>query len=78
MGLWFFLLLLSDFCWRRLKNLCKLLDGMDWQWGKQNKTKLGLALVGKAFLSEILIKLSIDGWGCASSLLVVWPEVTQP
>ena len=25
--------------------------------------KLGLALVGKALLSEILIQLSVDGWG---------------
>ena len=40
--------------------------------------KLGLALVGKTLLSEVLIQLSVDGWGCVSSLLVVLPEVTQP
>ena len=40
------------------KSLCKLPDGRNWQW-----EKLGLALVGKALLSEILIQLSVDGWG---------------
>ena len=28
-------------------------------------------------LSKPLIQLSADGWGCAPSLLVVWPETTQ-
>ena len=37
-----------------------------------------LALVGRAFLSEALFHLSADGWVCAPSLVVVWPEVTQP
>ena len=31
--------------------------------------KLGLALVGRAMLSESLIQFSIAGWGCVSSLL---------
>ena len=46
--------------------------GGDWLWGK-----LGLSLVGKAMLSKSLIQFSADGWGCAPSLLVVWPEETQ-
>ena len=28
-------------------------------------------------LSKTFIKLSADEWGCAPSLLVVWPEATQ-
>ena len=28
-------------------------------------------------LSEFLIQLSADGWGCAPSRLVFWPQVTQ-
>ena len=40
--------------------------------------KLGLALVGRALLSKALIQFSTDGWDCTSSLVVVWPEVTQP
>ena len=51
--------------------LYKLPDGVI-EWGK-----LGLALVGRALLSKARIQLSADGWGCAPSLLVVWPEVTQ-
>ena len=51
--------------------LYKLPDG-GIEWGK-----LGLALVGRALLSKARIQLSADGWGCAPSLLVVWPEVTQ-
>ena len=53
------------------KSLCKLLDGKDWK-------KLGLALVGRALLSKALIQLSAGGWDCTLSLVVVWPEVTQP
>ena len=48
--LWFFLLLLSDLWWMRLRGLCKLPDGRDWQWKKP-----GLALVGRALLSKPLI-----------------------
>ena len=54
------------------KRLCKLPDWRDWLWGK-----LCLALWAWARLSKTLIKLSADGWGCAPSLSVVWPEVTQ-
>ena len=39
---------------------------------------LGHALVGRPLVSKALIQLCADGWGCAPSLLVVWPEVTQP
>ena len=49
------------------------LDGRDWQW-----EKLGLVLVGRALLSKALVQLSSDGWGCTPSLVVVWPEATQP
>ena len=34
--------------------------------------------MGRALLSEALIQLSADGWVCSPSLVVVWPEVTQP
>ena len=47
-------------------------DGRDWLWGN-----LGLAVVGRVMLSKSLIKISADEWGCASSLLVAWPEATQ-
>ena len=40
--------------------------------------KQGLALVERAMISNILTQLSADGWGCALSPLVFWPEVTQP
>ena len=53
----------------RIRGLCKLLDGRDWLWGK-----LGIALVVRAMLSKSLIQFSADGWACAPSLLVVWPE----
>ena len=46
-------------------------DGRDKLWGKT------LALVGRTMLSKSLIKFSADGWGCAPSLFVVWPEVAQ-
>jgi len=44
------LLLLSALWWIRLRDMCKPPDGRDWQW-----EKLGLALVGRAMLSETLI-----------------------
>ena len=49
--------------------MCKLFNGRDWPW-----EKLGVTLVGKALLSKALIQLSAGGWGCTSSLVVVWPE----
>ena len=52
------------------------LDGKGWQL-----EKLGLSLVGRALLSllsKALIQLSADEWGCTPSLVVVWPEATQP
>ena len=66
------LLLLSALWWMRLRGLCKLPDGKNWQW-----EKLGLALVGRALLSKALIQLSAKGLGCIPSLIVVWPEGTQ-
>ena len=51
----------------------KLLDGRDWRW-----EKLGLTLVDEALLSKTLIQLSANGWGCTPSLVVVFPETTQP
>ena len=69
----FFLLLLSALWWMRLIGLRKLLDGRELWW-----ERLGLALVGRALLSKALIQLSADRWGCTPSLVVVWPEATQP
>ena len=57
------LLASSVFWWMRLGELCKFPDGRDWQWGK-----LGLALVGRAMFSKVLIQLSADGWSCTPSL----------
>ena len=56
----------------RIRGLCKLPDGRDWLWAK-----LSLTLVGRAMLNKTLIQLSADGWGCASSLLVVWLGTDQ-
>ena len=67
-----FLLLPSALWWMRLRGLCKLPDGRDCQ-----QEKMCLALLGRALLSKALIQLS-DEWGCTSSLVVVWPEETQP
>ena len=47
----------------RLRGLYKLPDGRDWWW-----EKLGLALVGRAMLTKIVIKLSAGEWGCVSWL----------
>ena len=57
----------------KLRGLCKLPDEKDWPWGK-----LGPALVGRTMFGKALIRLFADGWDCTPSLLVVWPEVTQP
>ena len=38
---------------------------------------LGLALVGRAMLSKILIQSSTEGWCWAPGLFVVWPKATQ-
>ena len=40
--------------------------------------KTGLALVSRALASEALIPLSANGWGCYPSLVIFWPEATQP
>ena len=45
--------------------MCKLPDGRDEWWEKQ-----GLVLVGRAMLSKVAIRLSVDGWGWAPSLVV--------
>ena len=45
--------------------------------GETEWEKLGLALLGRILLSKALIQLSADGWSCAPSLLVIWPEATQ-
>ena len=34
--------------------------------------------MGRTLLSKALIKLSADEWGCTPSLVVVWPEATEP
>ena len=56
----------------RLRSLCKLVDGRDWQW-----EKLFFDLVGRALLSKTSLQLSADGLGCSPSLVVVWPKMTQ-
>ena len=53
--------------------MCKLPDGREWWW-----EELGLALMGRDFLSKAGNHLSANGWGCAPSLVVVCPEATQP
>ena len=32
----------------------------------------------RALLGKALIQLSVDEWGCTTSLVVVWPEETCP
>ena len=49
--LWFLFGLPSD-----ARGLCKLPDGRDWWWGK-----LGLALVGRALLSKVLVQYLLMG-----------------
>ena len=51
----------------RLRGLCKLPYGRDWQW-----VDLALVLVDRVMLSKTLIHLFDDGWSCVPSLLVVW------
>ena len=55
---------LSALWWRRIRCLWKLPDGREWLRGK-----LGLVLVDRAMLSKSLIQFSVDGCGCAPSLL---------
>ena len=51
--------ILSALWWMKIRGLWKLPDGKDWLW-----ENLGLALVGRAMLSNSLIQFSVDGWGC--------------
>ena len=40
--------------------------------------ELGLVpLVGRAMLRKTLSSLSADGWGCAATLLFVWPDMSK-
>ena len=56
MGLWFFLLLSVCLLMEEPTRLVKLPDGRDWWWGK-----LGLALVGRALLSKVLVQYLLMG-----------------
>ena len=47
----------------RIRGLWKLPEWKELLWNK-----LGLALVGRAMLSESLIQFSVNGWGCVPSL----------
>ena len=67
------MLLLFALWWRMVRGLCKLPNGRDWQW-----KKLSLVLVGRVLLGKASIQLSADGCSCTPSLVVVWPELTQP
>ena len=40
--------------------------------------KTGSCSGGQALLITASNQLSADGWGCIPSLIVFWPEVTQP
>ena len=55
--------ILSAISWIKIRGLWKLPDGRDLLWGN-----LGLILMGGAMLSKSLIKFSVDGRGCDSSL----------
>ena len=46
----------SEVVQMRMRGLCKLPNGRDWQWGKLN-----LALVDRAVLRKTVIQLSSDG-----------------
>ena len=52
-----------------LRGLCKLPEGRDWHW-----EKLGLTLVGRAFLSKALIQLSVDGWVALPVSCLAWGD----
>ena len=56
--------ILSALCWIRIRGLWKLPDRRHWLWGK-----LGLVLMDRAVLSKSLTQFSVDGKGCAPSLL---------
>ena len=62
---------LSGLWWRRIRGLWKLPVGRDWLRGK-----LGLVLMRRAMLSKSLIQFSVDGRGCAPSLLFTWGQTT--
>ena len=46
----------SEVVQMRMRGLCKLPDGRDWQWGKLN-----LALVDRVVRRKTVIQLSTDG-----------------
>ena len=72
-GLCFLLLLLSALWWMRLRDLCKLPDGRDWWWGK-----LGLALVGRALLSKVLVQYLLMGRvALTSGDFLAWSDVAR-
>ena len=67
---------LSALWWRRLRGLCKLPNGRDWQG------KLGFVLMGRAKLSKSLIWCSVHGQGYVqfSRSIVsnsLWPHESQ-
>ena len=61
---------LSALWWRRIKGLCKLLDGRDLLRERQGPVRMG-----RAMFSECLIQFSVDGWRCVSSLLFTWGQL---
>ena len=60
---------LSPLWWRRIRGLWNLPYGIDWLRGI-----LGLVLMGRAMLCKSLIKFSVDGWSCVTSLLFIWAQ----
>ena len=61
------------FCDCGFHSICPLMDKdkrlMEDSWWERLRGKLGLVLMGGAMLYKSLIQFSVDGWGCAPSLL---------
>ena len=80
--------LLSAPWWMRLRGLCRLPGGRNWnlttgEWNWSCPSGGGQGCVKKyslwdsCVLRTTLSSPSADGWGCVPSLLVVWPEASQ-
>ena len=72
------MLLLSALWWMRLSK--RLMQASRWEGlvSAHWRVEVGLApLVGRAMLRKTLSSLSVNGWSCVPTLLVVCPETSQ-
>ena len=68
--MWSLWLVFFDYCFHSVGPLMdKDKKPMEASWRERLRGKLGLVLMGVTMFSKSLIQFSVDGWGCAPSLL---------